>query len=547
MNLLHSPWIPVRRASGRRERVAPWQLTENLRRDPIHHLAAPRPDFDGALAQLWIGLLQTAFAPEDERSWRERWRQPPPPEELRASFEPLAGAFELFGEGPRFFQDLTLGDDGEVLPIERLLLERLTAPGTDHFAKLGVIESLCPPCAASALMTAQVNSPSGGRGYRTGLRGGAPLTTLAWSDAGLWHGLWLNVLPRQRFQELAGDPQLSRPEDTFPWLAPTRTSEKGTGRDTTALEVHPAQMFFAMPRRVRLRMDHDSPATACDLCGEPGQPPVTGFLTKNLGVNYVGAWRHPLSPYRRSLDGTPLALKGNHSLISYEHYLGLVLSDESAGTEPAVVVHRASQIQAPDKELKIWAFGFEVPPLQAKTTAWCDGTMPLWTLDPEIRRYFADEVARWVRTARLAASELTYAVKMLFARRPKDVKGSLEGVQVRFWGETEADFYAAGSRLRGIVNDLAATEELKRAWLATLRQAARRIFEDTAQAGYFQGSDPRQVASAWRSLDFKLSPYNKKLQAALGLTPPPPAAAADQRKARIGKRSKENGRTTAQT
>ena len=47
MNLLHDPWMPVRRRDGSREWIAPDRLA-----DPeILALDADRPDFNGALAQ----------------------------------------------------------------------------------------------------------------------------------------------------------------------------------------------------------------------------------------------------------------------------------------------------------------------------------------------------------------------------------------------------------------------------------------------------------------------------------------------------------------
>jgi CRISPR system Cascade subunit CasA len=60
MNLISERWIPVRHADGSHERIAPWQLTDGVGGDnPIVAVASPRPDFDGALTQFLIGLLQT--------------------------------------------------------------------------------------------------------------------------------------------------------------------------------------------------------------------------------------------------------------------------------------------------------------------------------------------------------------------------------------------------------------------------------------------------------------------------------------------------------
>jgi len=258
MNLIENEWIPVRRGSGKIARIAPWQVTDRFAEDPFIQLAAPRPDFNGALVQFLIGLLQTCFAPEDQREWRQRLRQAPTSEELKKAFLPVAPHFDLDGKGPRFLQDLTLGKEIEELesaaqedrtrPIGDILIEAPTGKtlrdNTDLFVKRGRVESLCPACAAAALLCLQTNAPAGGQGNRTGIRGGGPLTTLVLADT-LWATSWLNVLERKVFLNATGNSDRDAPGDQFPWLAPTRTSEGG--RDTTPEDAHPTQVFWAMP------------------------------------------------------------------------------------------------------------------------------------------------------------------------------------------------------------------------------------------------------------------------------------------------------------
>ena len=66
MNLITDPWIPVIRKDGP-DKSCPWQIVEA--ENPVIEINAPRPDFQGALYQFMIGLLQTCFAPEDEDEW----------------------------------------------------------------------------------------------------------------------------------------------------------------------------------------------------------------------------------------------------------------------------------------------------------------------------------------------------------------------------------------------------------------------------------------------------------------------------------------------
>jgi CRISPR system Cascade subunit CasA len=237
MNLITGGWLPVTRQNGQADIIAPWQIAETD--NPVLEINAPRPDFQGALYQFLIGLLQTCFAPEDEDQWQAYWEDTPEPEVLKASFAKVAFAFELDAkDAPAFLQDFAL-PDGETKAIAALLIE---APGgktlkdnLDHFVKRDQVNQLCLSCTATALFTLQTNAPSGGVGHRVGLRGGGPLTTLIFPkapSASLWHKLWLNVLNQEDLE--AAEKIDAR---VLPWLGKTRVSEKG--QTTSPGDVHP--------------------------------------------------------------------------------------------------------------------------------------------------------------------------------------------------------------------------------------------------------------------------------------------------------------------
>ncbi|MDX1653598.1 MAG: type I-E CRISPR-associated protein Cse1/CasA, partial [Candidatus Competibacteraceae bacterium] len=85
MNLITDPWIPIRRRDGGFGLIAPHQITDPD--DPPLTLDAPRADFDGALMQFLIGLLQTVCPPERDREWRRMLAEPPTPDELWSRFK----------------------------------------------------------------------------------------------------------------------------------------------------------------------------------------------------------------------------------------------------------------------------------------------------------------------------------------------------------------------------------------------------------------------------------------------------------------------------
>ncbi|HSS52939.1 MAG TPA: type I-E CRISPR-associated protein Cse1/CasA [Thermoanaerobaculia bacterium] len=524
MNLLLDPWIPLRRRSGPVETVPPWQITDRHEDDPFTGFASVRPDFDGALAQFLIGLLQTALAPERARDWRQRFEPPPSPDTLREAFEPLAFAFELFGDGPRFLQDLTLeADEPSEERIERLLIEapgeNTLRQGRDHFVKGDRIDALCPACAATALLTLQINAPSGGQGHRTGLRGGGPLTTLVVHPENLWKTLWLNVLLSE---DLAGEPRGKvRPEDRFPWLAPTRTSGKDSGRDTTLADVHPLQVYWAMPRRIRLRPSSATePAeAACSLCAGFGRPLVRTFFNRNLGVNYAGAWNHPLTPYRKA-DADYLPLHGSPAGLSYRNWLGLVQNDPDHQIRPAAVVNAflGDDGRRKKADYVLWAFGYDMDNMKAR--AWLDGRMPLLLISPEHREAFELDARRLVLSAAEAAGALVFAAKRALTDRPKEMAHDPADVGVRFWQETEAPFYEHLRQIHGILEaDSEDTTAPRRHWLSQLWRTANEAFKNVTVVGSFEAADPKRAAIAWNGLQFFFR--GDKLKKLLGLPAPP--------------------------
>lgn len=527
MNLIEDNWIPLRRRSGKLARIAPSQLTADFAEDPFIEFAAPRPDFNGALAQFLIGLLQSCFAPADQREWRRWLRQPPAPEQLKQAFLPVALAFDLDGNGPRFLQDLTLSQEIAALgpgaqeerlrPVSDLFIDSPTGKtlddNTDLFVKRGRVNALCLPCAATAVFTVQTNAPAGGQGNRTSIRGGGPLTTLVLGDS-LWATTWLNVLDRSAFLKATGNSARDALADSFPWLGPTRTSEGG--RSTTPEDAHPAQVFWAMPRRIRFRFSVEQ--TECALCGQADTAFVRQYQTKNLGVNYTGPWRHPLSPYFVAQDGTPNAIHPQPGGIGYRHWLGLVqgIDDGKVKREPAAVVER--YLREPDSDdLRLWVFGYDMDNMKAR--CWYDGSMPLPFCPKDIRETFAFHVKTIVQSAGLAASATRAQLKKALFKPGVDVPGNLSFIAGRYWQETESPFYTLLPRVRQVLREHGDAIAILEEWHKTLVKTAERIFDDVSQTGAFDAADPKRIALAWRDLQKEM--HGRKMRLTLGLPDKP--------------------------
>ncbi len=472
MNLIIDPWIPIIRANGVREKIAPWQIAES--ENPIIEIDAPRPDFQGALYQLLIGLLQTTFAPDDTEQWSEIWQDGLDPDELKLAFEGVAAAFELYNEnGPAFMQDFDL-PNGEVKSVAALLIE---APGgktvkdnLDHFVKRDRVEVLCPSCTASALFTLQTNAPSGGVGHRVGLRGGGPLTTLVMpqvSDAPLWQKLWLNVIDLENAEQ--ADTPLDA--DIFPWLAATRLSDK-KGSETTPDSVHALQAYWGMPRRIRLQTMQES--CTCDICGELSEYCLVDYRTKNYGVNYDGAWIHSLTPYRfdPKKKNLPLSLKGQQGGLGYRHWLGMVFQDAVSGDTSAKITRVTMEERADELGdnglVRLWCFGFDMDNMKAR--CWYDTHFPLFRLDETQRENLLQWAAELIQCAKDAASLLRKYTKEAWFRRPSDIKGDMNYINADFWQRTETDFYALLHQFAELPADTAIPSAIYKQWLSVLHR-----------------------------------------------------------------------------
>lgn len=526
MNLLDEDWIPVRDRNGQRR----WARPHALSSDDIVAFDADRPDFNGALAQFMIGLLQTTSPVDSPVQWRRHLQNPPDAATLQAWFEPVRAAFKLDGTGPRFMQDIDLGSQGvAVNGIEALLIdkpgENTVKNNTDHFVKRASGGGMCPHCAATALFTLQINAPSGGAGHRTGLRGGGPLTTLVLHDPPrtLWHDLWLNVLRRAEFLSLGADPAQEAPHSSFPWLAPT-TALQAEGGQLTPAQVHPAHVFWAMPRRIRLDFEHAATGR-CGVCGRVSDRLLTTWATKNHGLNYKGPWEHPLSPYYEAKD-VWLPLHPQPGGIGYRHWLAWVLGADTDKKvqRNAAVVRRAQTLQGLGSGIRLWAFGYDMDNMKAR--CWYESTLPLYGLAdcaPDAQRDLQAEVGRWLAAAEMVAFFLRSAVKDAWFSA--DARGDLSAIDASFWGRTEHPFYAELRALLDALHSGAAFDALaaRQRWQRNLGSAAQALFDHTfVGCGPVERGHPRRTAMAWQQLDRNLR--GPKLRQSLGL--PEPAGAA---------------------
>ncbi|MEQ1695269.1 MAG: type I-E CRISPR-associated protein Cse1/CasA [Hyphomicrobiaceae bacterium] len=537
-SLVARAWLPVALSDGRREFVRLRDITSTVDGQDIIRLATGRPDCDISLTEFLIGLLAISIGPQNDGEWGQRYANPPSTDELDAALKAFEPALILDGDGPRFFQDRE-ALEGAATPIEALFMD---VPA-EHFQVEGRTKVLSRTGAALALAALQTSAPSGGAGHRTSLRGGGPLTTLVIPgttggiEPTLWQRLWANV-------PLALTSEPEQAAHVFPWLGPTRTSEKG-GQITTPDHVHPAQAFFGMPRRIRLVFEENINQRPCDLTGLVDEVIVTGYVTRPWGTNYT-AWSrgHPLSPYYKAKEADPefLPLHLKSSRIGYRQWLGMVTDAQKGLRVPAKCVTAFPDIAGeieddfPDiaRSARLLVAGYAMDNM--KPLDFAEALLPLIVSSkPDVNREIKKLAHNWVQAADTVASQLVSAVKLaLYGDSAKADRDStpLEAVKSRFWADTENDFYdklrAAAASIESYSGDMADlqlvfTPGAGAGWLACLKRQALAIFDDAVPVEDADSKNIKDIIDGRKLLGLMLAGYGKGGSALFELLNQPPA------------------------
>lgn len=327
---------------------------------------------------------------------------------------------------------------------------------------------------------------------------------------------------------------------SFPWLGPISEIQAEKG-ELSPSQVHPAQLYWAMPRRIHLKtivraIGH------CAGCGRPSDQLISHYSAKNYGLNYVGDWNHPLSPSYYDTKKGWLPMHPQPDGLGYKHWLGWVLgatTDKSA-TRPAQVVDRAIGLshRQTGGQLRLWAFGYDMDNMKAR--CWYESTLPLYGLadcERETRQRIQAEVSRWLAGAGLASSCLRGAVKDAWFSA--NARGEFGHVDAAFWSATELPFYRHLQSLIEAARTAIDQPELptREAWHATLVREAMRLFDHSfVGTGAIERQNPRRAALAFKQLRKNL--VGPKMRQALGLpsdeTQTKPARKTTRRKSQEG-------------
>jgi CRISPR system Cascade subunit CasA len=510
LNLLTDPWLPVIRRHTGRCVIRPAQIAEFHQDKPVIAIDWPRPDFRIATLEFLTGLLATALPPDNGDVWLGLWREPPESAELDAAFAPIAHAFVLDGDGPRFLQDLEDLQSGTE-PIERLLIEAsgesTNSKNTDLMVHRGRVTSMSRAAAAMALYTFQAWAPAGGAGNRTGLRGGGPLVTMVMPGSAptLWQTIWANV------PERGAAPARSELPLVFPWLAPTVISEGATV--VTPQSAHPLQCWWGMPRRIRLNFVTHATPRFCGLTGETDSTQVVSWRQRPRGANYaVWGGTHPLTPhYHQKVGMEKLPVHPQPGGIGYRHWLGLVMASTDGLRLPAASVsmwHGGRGMNVGSPRARLVAAGYDMDNMKAR--GFVESEMPLPSAADKPGQDRLDDLAkRLVESADQVASLLRSAVRNALFSRSATIKldtGLLNATRERLWEDTETRFFAMLETAAQALGEVSDTERAR--WRDHLQAVALALFDEAAPLSADSGgSAAARIGKARRLLGIALAGY----------------------------------------
>jgi len=264
MNLLTEQWVPVRPLpSGKPGKISLRQL---LCEEGTWELCLPRDDMEIAALQLLVCLTQVLFTPIDAQTLKQRIAGHLSEDEFRGGCEPFNDWFQV--DHPDYpFMQVRGVKAKEPTPMDKLLAGLTGATNSCFVNQSGLGECLCTGCSAIALFNQASCVPSFGGGFKAGLRGGAPITTLVQDVS------WYSATKRQKPI----------------WVEPIKAGEK-----IAAERIGLMRGLLWQPAHIELL-----PSTGkgvCSCCGCQTEEIYRGFKKAKFNFTVEGTWPHPHSP-----------------------------------------------------------------------------------------------------------------------------------------------------------------------------------------------------------------------------------------------------------
>ncbi len=284
MNLLTDQWIPVRPLpTGMPEKIS---LRRLLCGDGTWELCLPRDDMELASLQLVVCLAQILFTPADAQTLKQLIAAHLSENEFHDGCEQFKTWFWVDHPDHPFMQIRGVKAK-EATHMDKLLAGLTGATNSCFVNQSGLGECLCPGCAAIALFNQASCVPGFGGGFKAGLRGGTPITTLV-QGKHLRQTIWLNVLSKEKLMNdipWHSDTMHQKPT----WVEPIKTGEK-----IAAEQIGLMRGLLWQPAHIELLPPTEKGICSC--CGCQTEEAYRAFKKAKFNFSVNGIWPHPHTP-----------------------------------------------------------------------------------------------------------------------------------------------------------------------------------------------------------------------------------------------------------
>jgi len=462
MNLLTDQWIPVRTIQG--GGVEKITLQRLLCEDGKWELCLPRDDMELAAIQLLICITQAILTPKTAAELKIRIAKPLSVTEYDAGVQPVIEWFLL--EHPKHpFMQVRGVAAKDPTPMNKLLAGLSGATNSCFVNQPGLAGGLCGGCSTIALFNQASCAPSFGGGFKAGLRGNSPVTTLVQGEH-LRRTVWLNVISEDELiKNLSWHPETISQKPI--WVDPIKSGE-----------IIPAQRIGLLrgllwqPAHVELLPP--SKAYLCSCCGCHIDLAYTGFNKAKFSYTVAGTWPHPHSPRVMSSRREQLEEKFVAFTTAAPSWTQLSrfvvqqqLSDNIEGQQPAAVVNQVRDLYGTRAEkLHLLVGGY-----RSSKASILERRHEVFTLNHGWDTHAS--VINYLVSLGLGYRDALYKALYVFAKGVKDVKGA----GVKLHNLAEPHYYRRSeptmeNALAGI--NFAQPEQE----LAMMRKSLKRIVED---------------------------------------------------------------------
>ncbi|MDC7227593.1 MAG: type I-E CRISPR-associated protein Cse1/CasA [Spirochaetales bacterium] len=351
MNLLTDDFLSARRESDG-EHV--WiGLKEIICTNNDYSFMYPRDDLELGALCLCISIVQCLWPPENLNELKNRIRKPMNFEEYEEGIQNYIDWFNLEDEKYPFMQVKGVKASNST-PLDKLLPGLTGGTNCTFVNEPKQAVSLCSGCAAIALFNDASSAPGFGGGFKAGLRGSAPITTLIQGGC-LRETIWMNVLS----MDIGGDSFFNKKLNSLPtWVDPIKEKTQ-----FSAAGIGLMRGIFWQPAHIEL--NGQVHGTTCSCCGRKVDSVFKNFNKAKFNYTVTDIWTHPHSPRYLSLKGSEIVQRFasfTTSAPSWTHLNRFVVQEEVSknnkeGQEPALVIVQAKKLLGRKSNLIILIIG----------------------------------------------------------------------------------------------------------------------------------------------------------------------------------------------